>query len=69
MMMPSVRRMIMATIGQVITQAHAEYEAKYARRKQRKKPRPQHPLRPPQRLRNLRLRPSNWPACKPSFTA
>jgi small subunit ribosomal protein S2 len=27
-------RMIMATIGQVITQAHAEYEAKYARRKQ-----------------------------------
>jgi len=26
-------RMILATIGQVITQAHAEYEAKYARRK------------------------------------
>ena len=26
-------RMIMATIGQVITQSHAEYEAKYARRK------------------------------------
>ncbi len=27
-------RMIMATIGQIITHAHAEYEAKYARRKQ-----------------------------------
>jgi len=26
-------RMILATIGQVITQSHAEYEAKYARRK------------------------------------
>jgi small subunit ribosomal protein S2 len=26
-------RMILATIGQVITQAQAEYEAKYARRK------------------------------------
>ncbi|HZR21051.1 MAG TPA: 30S ribosomal protein S2 [Verrucomicrobiae bacterium] len=26
-------RMILATIGQIITQAHAEYEAKYARRK------------------------------------
>jgi small subunit ribosomal protein S2 len=26
-------RMILATIGQLITQAHAEYEAKYARRK------------------------------------
>jgi small subunit ribosomal protein S2 len=27
-------RIILSTIGQVITQAHAEYEAKYARRKQ-----------------------------------
>src|SRR5258708_16569222 len=27
-------RMILSTIGQVITQARAEYEAKYARRKQ-----------------------------------
>ncbi len=27
-------RMILATVGQVVTQAHAEYEAKYARRKQ-----------------------------------
>jgi small subunit ribosomal protein S2 len=26
-------RVILSTVGQVITQAHAEYEAKYARRK------------------------------------
>jgi hypothetical protein len=26
-------RMVLATIGQIITQGHAEYEAKYARRK------------------------------------
>jgi small subunit ribosomal protein S2 len=27
-------RMILATVGQIVTQAQAEYEAKYARRKQ-----------------------------------
>jgi small subunit ribosomal protein S2 len=31
-------RMILATIGQVITQGHAEYEAKYARRKAQEEP-------------------------------
>ena len=33
-------RMILATIGQTITQAQAEYEAKYARRKQPEEPAP-----------------------------
>src|SRR5881296_3430709 len=34
-------RMILATIGQTITQAQAEYEAKYARRKQVEEPAPE----------------------------
>src|SRR5215472_658172 len=34
-------RMILATIGQVVTQAQAEYEAKYARRKQIEEPAPE----------------------------
>ena len=34
-------RVILATVGQTITQAHAEYEAKYARRKSLEEPAPQ----------------------------
>jgi small subunit ribosomal protein S2 len=45
-------RVILATIGQVITQAHAEYEAKYARRKtaenqEQPAPAPEAPANPP----------------------
>ena len=43
-------RMVLATVGQVITQAQAEYEAKYARRKRLKKPRW---LLPPRLLNRL----------------
>ncbi len=41
-------RMILATIGQIVTQAQAEYETKYARRKRPKKPPPPAPEATPE---------------------
>ena len=50
--------MILATIGQTVTQAQAEYEAKYARRKTAgRSRRPRRPRQPPKQRRSPRLRP------------
>ena len=47
-------RMVLATVGQVITQAQAEYEAKYARRKSTEEAAPQPPAAEPAPVRWLR---------------
>ena len=60
-------RMILTTVGQTITQAQAEYEAKYARRKTAEAARCSRSgsLRP---RRSSRDPPSKSPACRLSFS-